>query len=316
MDNQESAMLHNRAMIVNNLSMLVKHKCSLIANLGGKDTMLTAVIAVNYKEDKLILDYGSSDYLNKKLISTPHVKFTTGFNGIQVAFTGGKITKTTYQGGDAFVMQIPNSLFWYNRREYYRINTPIMNPSICTIKLKAPTENAKKSYVDAYQVAKNIIKRQLIEKIQAEIVAEQQAFAKAYAKMSVANKIQAKVEREKREAELAANPIVPNEDELDLISLHLHDISLSGFSMTNYNEEFSIFFESGLIYENCTLKMPGHDEVSISFEIKMKRKIEAHKMGEFAELVGIHFIKMKQSAESRILRYIQDLERQSGVLNI
>ena len=48
----------------------------------------------------------------------------------------------------------------------------------------------------------------------------------------------------------------------------------------------------------------------------MKRRVETRKIGEFAELVGIKFIKLKQSVESSILRYIQDLERQSGVLNI
>ena len=62
--------------------------------------------------------------------------------------------------------------------------------------------------------------------------------------------------------------------------------------------------------------MPGHCEVSVSFEIMMKRRVETRKIGEFAELVGIKFIKLKQSVESSILRYIQDLERQSGVLNI
>lgn len=286
------------------------------ADLGGKDTMLTAIVAVNYKEDTLVLDYGASDYLNKKLISTPHVKFTTGFNGIQVAFTGGIITKTKYQGEDAFVMPIPHSLFWYNRREYYRINTPIMNPSLCVIKLKAPEEDTKKSYIDAYEIARNVIKRQLIDKIQDEIAAEQQAFAKAFAKMSVQSKIQAKIERQKFEAERAANPIKPDENEMDLITLPLHDVSLSGFSMTNYQEEFSFFLERGLIYENCKLIMPNHGEVNVSIEIMVKRKTEGHRIGEFAELVGVKLINTRQSAESMVLRYIQDLERQSGVLNI
>ncbi len=316
MDNEDSAMLHSRAMIVNNLSMLMKNKCMVSANLGGKDTMLTAIVAVNYKEDKLVLDYGASDYLNKKLVSTPHIKFTTGFKGIQVAFTGGKIEKAKYQGQDAFVMPIPSSLFWFNRREYYRVQTPIMNPSLCIIKLKAPDESSKKSYLDAYQHARNVIKRLLIEKIQDDIAAEQQAFAKAYAKMSVDSKIRAKIERQKIEAERAANPIVPDENEMNLITLPLHDVSLSGFSMKNYHEEFSFFLERGLIYENCKMIMPNHGEVSVSFEVMMKRKVEGHKIGEFTELVGIKLIKTKQSAESIILRYIQDLERQSGVLNI
>ena len=316
MASEESAVLHNRAMITNNLSMPVKHKCMISAGLGGKDTLLTAIIAVNYKDGSLILDYGASDYLNKKLVSTSHVKFTTGFNGIQVAFTGEKITKVKYQGGDAFLMKIPSSLFWYNRREYYRVNTPMMNPSLCEIRLKAPQENSKPEYVDAYNAATNTIRNKLFLKLEEDAVAEKQAFVKAYAKMSIENKIKAKLERQKFEAERDANPPVLDESKTDLISLHLHDISLSGFSMRNHDEEFSFFLESGTIHENCSLIMPEHGEVNISFNVMLKRQIESHKVGEFSELVGIKLLKMKESSESLILRYIQNLERQSGVLNL
>jgi c-di-GMP-binding flagellar brake protein YcgR len=316
MDNDDSTMLHNRAMIINNLSMLVKHKCMIGANLGGKDSLLTAIVAINHKDGTLILDYGSSDFLNKKLLSTPHVKFTTGFNGIQVAFTSDKITKTKYQGEDAFVLPIPGSLYWYNRREYYRVNTPLMNPSICEIALKTPEEDASEEYKQAYSVATEIIKNQLLAKIQEELVAEQQAFIKAYSKMSVESKIKAKLERQQIEAERVENPIVPEERLLNLIRLDLHDISLSGFSMTNYCESFSTFLTKGTIYENCTFIMPEHGEVSVTFEIMMNRKIETHKVGQFAELIGTKFLNMKASTESAVLRYIQDIERQSGVLNI
>jgi c-di-GMP-binding flagellar brake protein YcgR len=120
---------------------------------------------------------------------------------------------------------------------------------------------------------------------------------------------------EKIEAEREANPIIPDEKLLNLIRLDLHDISLSGFSITNYCEEFSTFLTRGMIYENCTLIMPEHGVVVISFEIMMKRKIETHKIGEFAELVGTKFINLRPSTESAILRYIQDIERQSGGLN-
>ncbi len=315
MDNEDSAMLHNKAMIINNLSMLVKHKCMISAALGGKESLLTAIVAINHKAGTLILDYSSSDYLNKKLVSTPQVKFSTGFNGIQVAFTGDKITLIKYEGEPAFSMPIPSSLYWYNRREYYRVNTPIMNPSSCEIALIAPNENSNKEYIDAYEIALAMIKEQLFVKIREELVVEQQAFIKAYSKMSVESKIKAKLERQKIETEREANPVVPDERMMNLIRLDLHDISLSGFSVTNYREEFSCFLTRGTIYENCMLIMPDHAEVSVSFEIMMKRKLDTHKVGEFAELVGTKFIKIKQSTESTILRYIQEVERQSGVLN-
>ncbi len=315
MENDDSAMLHNRAMIINNLSMLVKHKCMIGANLGGKDSFLTAIVAINHKDGTLILDYGASDFLNKKLVSTPHVKFTTGFNGIQVAFTSEKISPIKYQGEDAFITAIPSSLYWYNRREYYRVNTPIMDPSMCEIAIPAPTEDSTEEYKQAYTVATGIIKEQLLAKIQAELVEEQQAFIKAYAKMSVESKIKAKLERQQLEAEREANPILPDERLLNIIKLNLHDISLSGFSMTNHSEDFSYFLTRNTLCENSTFIMPGFGSVEVTFEIMMKRKIEAHKAGEFAELVGVKFLKLKQSTESTILRYIQELERQSGVLN-
>jgi c-di-GMP-binding flagellar brake protein YcgR len=112
------------------------------------------------------------------------------------------------------------------------------------------------------------------------------------------------------------NPVVPDQHLMNVISLQLHDISLSGFSMTNYSEAFSFFLTKGTIYENCTLIMPDHGEVRISFEIMMKKQIETNRVGEFAELVGIKLINIKHSTESAILRYIQDVERQSGVLNM
>ena len=286
------------------------------ANLGGKDTFLTAIVAVLHKEGTMILDFGSSDFLNKKLISTPRVKFQTGFNGIQVAFTADKISQVKYQGEDAFSLPIPSSLYWYNRREYYRVSTPISTPSICEIPLQEPKSDAPSEYKQAYNIAMKTIRDGLMAEIHAEIVAEQQAFIKAYAKMSVENKIKAKLERQEIEAEREANPPEPDEELLNLVRLHLHDISLSGFSMTNYNEYFSVFLTKGTIYDNCNLILPGFGTINVSFEIMMKRRIETHKTGEFAELVGTKLLGMRQSAESAVLRYVQEVERQSGVLNL
>lgn len=315
MDNDDSAMLHNKAMIINNLSLLVKNKCMVSADLGGKESVLTALIAVNHKENTIILDYGSSEHLNKRLLAHSHVKFSTVFNGIQVAFVADKITKVKYQKEDAFQISIPNSLYWYNRREYYRVNVPIMNPGICEIALKEPPEEASLEYKQSYKNATALIYEGLMAQIQADLVAEQQEFIKAYNKMSVESKIKAKQERLKLEEERAANPPQPEERLLNLIRLNMHDISLSGFSVKNFHEEFSFFLTRGTIYENVNLVLPNFGNVEVGFEIMMKRPIEAHKMGEFAELVGVKFLPMRQGAESTVLRYIQEIERQSGILN-
>ncbi len=313
MIDDDSAMLHNRAMIINNLSMLAKQKCMISASLGGKETVLTFIVAINYKEGTLILDYGSSDYLNKKMLSTPNVKFNTSFIGIEVAFTSDRITLIKYEGEPAFSMPIPSSLYWYNRREYYRVKTPMTNPSACEIPLATPTEFSTKEYVAAYQNAIEAIKLQRIANIQKELVSKQEE----YNKLSIENKIKAKLEQQKLEAERQAGLNVAEEARsLNLIDLDLHDIGLAGFSMTNYSKAFSFFLTLHSIHENCTLIMPGHDDVSVSFEIMTISKIQTRKAGEFAELVGVKFIELKPFIESTILLYIQDIERQSGILNI
>lgn len=315
MDNDDSAMLHNKAMIINNLSLLVKNKCMVSANLGGKESVLTALIAVNHKENTMILDYGSSEHLNKRLLAHSHVKFSTVFNGIQVAFTAEHVKKIKYQGDDAFQIPLPNSLYWYNRREYYRVNVPIMTPGICEIALKEPPEEASLEYKQAYKNATSLIFERLMAQIQSDLVTEKQEFVKAYNKMSVENKIKAKQERLKLEEERAANPPQPEERLLNLIRLNMHDVSLSGFSVKNFNEEFSFFLTRGTIYENVSLVLPNFGIVEVGFEIMLKRQIETHKIGEFAELVGAKFLPMRQASESTVLRYIQEIERQSGILN-
>ena len=83
---QDSAMIHNRAMIVNNLAMLVKNKCNVSVSLGGKETLLTVLLSINHQESTIVLDYGSSEYLNKKLVNIKNPHFNTVFNVIQVFF--------------------------------------------------------------------------------------------------------------------------------------------------------------------------------------------------------------------------------------
>jgi len=304
MKDEDSSILHNRAMIVNNLSMLDQ----ITADLGGGESISVSIIAINYKEGTLILDYGSLDYFNKKLVSTPYVKFSTRFNGIKVAFTGDKISLVKYEGNPAFSMPIPSSLLWYNRRDCYRVNTPITNPSICEIALVAPKEDSAEEYTEAYNNAISLIKEQLPAKIEKELLARKEAFIRAYEKMTLTNKIKARLEQ-KNSAAYA--------DDLEkrlsnLIHLNLHDISLTGFSMKNEDRAFSYFLMPETIYENCTLVMPDHDNVNISFQIVTKSPMIGFKRGTFSELVGVKFRELKPMEESIVLRYIQDLERKNA----
>ncbi|MDQ5939730.1 MAG: YcgR PilZN protein [Pseudomonadota bacterium] len=314
MSDDDSAMLRNRAMIVNNLAMLVKNKSNVSASLGGKETLLTVLIAINHKEGTIVLDYGSSDYLNKKLLSVKNPKFNTTFNGIQVAFHVDQVTIGKYKGADCFMIDIPDSLYWYNRREYYRVDTPTLNPAYIEIELAEPEEDAKLEYKEAFALATAKINQKLLTDIQNEIAEEQQAWQRAYQKMTIDSKIKAKRERAIFEEEREANPVVPDPKLARVVRLSLSDISMSGCKLTNVDPEFSYFLQEQTIFDDRPLVMP-HVTVEVSFKVVSLRLGVAFRAEDFEELAGVEFLDLPQSIEGAILRYVQDIERQSGLLN-
>ena len=311
----DSAMVRNRALIVNNLSILAKEKCMVSAFLGGKDTILTAVINVSAKEGNVVFDTSPSEKLNAKLLATRVIKFSTVFNGIQVAFNGEAVKRAKHAGYDAFVMPLPSSIYWFDRRGAYRVNAPTTtNTSFCKIIIAPPDENSKAEYQANYKIATDKMRAQLLEKIEADLIMEQQGFAKAYARMSPEEKITAKLERQKFEKERKENPPVPDENLVNVFQLKLIDISITGCATVNYDEDLSYFLNKNARYENCTLIMPDHGEAIVTLEIMLKRVAEHEhehevKNNKFEEFVGFKFIEPKQSDESIIFRYIQALDR-------
>jgi c-di-GMP-binding flagellar brake protein YcgR len=313
----DSATVHNRALIVNNLSILAKEKCMLSAFLGGKDTILTAVINVNIKEGTVVFDTSPSEKLNAKLLATRVVKFSAVFNGVQVAFSGESVKKTKHGGYDAFVMPLPSSIYWFDRRGAYRVNAPTTtNTSFCKIIIPPPDENAKAEYKTNYKITTDKIRAQLVKQMEADFVVEQQNFARAYAKMTPEEKTTAKLERQKLEKERKENPPVPDENLVNIFQLKLVDVSITGCAAVNYNEDFSYFLNKNSLYENCILIMPDHGEATVNLEIMLKRVVEHEhehehevKSDKFEEFIGFKFIDPKQSDESIIFRYIQALDR-------
>ncbi|MCX7076930.1 MAG: flagellar brake protein [Methylococcales bacterium] len=314
MSDDDSAMLRNRAMIVNNLAMLVKNKCNVSASLGGKETLLTVLIAINHKEGTIVLDYGSSAYLNKKLLAVKNPKFNTVFNGIQVAFHVDQVTIGKFKGADCFMIDIPDSLYWYNRREYYRVDTPTLNPAYIDIEIAEPEEDAKLEYKEAYALATAKIQQKLLAAIQEEIAEEQQAWQRAYQKMTIDSKIKAKRERAIFDEEREANPVMPDPKLARMVRLNLSDISMSGCKLINTDPEFSYFLQEQAIFDDRPFVMP-HVTVEVSFKILSVRLGVAFRAEDFEELVGVTFLDIPQSIEGAVLRYVQDIERQSGLLN-
>jgi flagellar brake protein len=134
MENDSDYSIYNPSQINTNLTILVNNKCLLSAYFGdGHDSFLTTIIDVDKKKKTIILDYGPKEYLNNLLLNSGKISFRTEFSGIKVSFSVESIQKIKHNGEMAFIMPIPKSMLWLQRREYYRIRSPIAKYSFCEI---------------------------------------------------------------------------------------------------------------------------------------------------------------------------------------
>jgi len=120
------------------LKLLSTERCLISAAFGqsDKDTFLTAIMDIDEKKKIITIDCGPKEYLNKRLIDSAIIRCTTEYKGIKVEFEGRKVIKSGTPGNPAFLIPIPSSIFWVQRRQFYRIRSPLSKQSYCAVSYK------------------------------------------------------------------------------------------------------------------------------------------------------------------------------------
>lgn len=108
----------------------------------GKDTILTALLAV--EDDHLLFDYGPSDEVNRKALAARRLFCTAAPEKVKIQFILSDIQKVDHEGGPAFRTTLPDSLLRLQRREYYRLTTPVLHRLDCHFTL-APDDGPAKT---------------------------------------------------------------------------------------------------------------------------------------------------------------------------
>jgi c-di-GMP-binding flagellar brake protein YcgR len=97
----------------------------------GKDFVLTSIL--NVDADEVTLDCGANVLANKQIVGSAKIIFVTTQDRVRVQFAATHMEKITYNGRDAFRIKLPDILLKLQRREYYRLSTPVANPIRCVI---------------------------------------------------------------------------------------------------------------------------------------------------------------------------------------
>lgn len=133
MDKLSEYLVKNPKQILLHLKTLANEKCLIAANFGENHSFLTVIMDINEKKQIIIIDCGPKEYLNKELLSLGIVNCKAEHNGIKVLFEGRSIKKAGKLGQTALSINIPESIYWIQRRQFYRVRSPLSKNSYCTI---------------------------------------------------------------------------------------------------------------------------------------------------------------------------------------
>lgn len=127
-------LIHSKAEIIQLLRAIMQKTEMVTAYFNqGKDFILTSILDVT--DSHVTLDFGANPALNRKILDSDKVLFASAVDRVKVQFNAMHIEAVKFQQRDAFRVPLPQVVLKLQRREYYRISTPITQPIKCEIPL-------------------------------------------------------------------------------------------------------------------------------------------------------------------------------------
>lgn len=99
----------------------------------GQDMLLTMLVEI--APDRLVFDVGADAELNRKTAAAGKHYCVALLDKVRIQFLLGEFTAATHEGRPAFFSAFPKELLRLQRREFYRLTTPITRPLKCRMVL-------------------------------------------------------------------------------------------------------------------------------------------------------------------------------------
>ena len=115
----------------------------------GRDMMLSRVLNVDSKAKQFIIDVGGHAPTSTAIAQADRILFVTALDGVKVQFSVAGVVFGKFEGKPAFIIDFPNDLIKLQRREFFRLLTPITNPLTCDITLP----NGQKTQLELHDIS-------------------------------------------------------------------------------------------------------------------------------------------------------------------
>jgi len=95
---------------------------------GEADVCVTSILAVDEDSNTIVLDRSVDPAQNQRMAGAARAKCETTLDKIRILFGAANLAPTIWRGEPALRADIPPTLIRLQRREYYRMATPVTNP--------------------------------------------------------------------------------------------------------------------------------------------------------------------------------------------
>jgi len=114
------------------LNSIMEQGATLSTPVGGDD-MLMSIVAVDEDEDYLLFDASQHHQYKEKALEQEQLFWSTSLEKIKIQFGCQPIEFTQHERQRVLKTEIPRELMRLQRREYYRMATPVSPPVKCTL---------------------------------------------------------------------------------------------------------------------------------------------------------------------------------------
>lgn len=98
----------------------------------GADFIVTNVLDVNPEFEELILDLGADESANRRLLKAARLTVVTFLDHIRLQFQAQRAEQTLHEQLPALRIRLPDSLLRLQRRNHFRIRTPVAKPIVAS----------------------------------------------------------------------------------------------------------------------------------------------------------------------------------------
>lgn len=127
----EKFRLRSRNEIARVLRDLIRNNELLTAYYNDHDFLLTTLLGIEPDSARIYVDVSADENVNRRVLASERLVFVGRHHQVRVQFSAGGATLTQFEDGPAFAIPFPESVLRIQRREFYRLVTPLVARPQC-----------------------------------------------------------------------------------------------------------------------------------------------------------------------------------------